>query len=1295
MQNLFLIVQFLRKPALYIIGFLILHTGTTAQTLTIPVELKWQIPAEKTELKALVPEVTFEGAALYGSGAEAVPVYTYTTVFIGERVVNIQLNAKRTKALGVKIITLSSQLTEAFSVKYFTAWERKQQKLVIDVVPIRKSGNEIELLELFDVIVNYSGTMATGSLNFLGKTGYATQSVLANGDWYKYHVTNTGVHRITYKMLKDRGVPVDNIDPRTIKIYGNGPGMLPGRNSTARIDDLKENAIVVTGEGDGKFDDGDEILFYGKAQKDVWRFDTVGGYYFHETNVYTDVTAYMLTYGGNPGKRVQSISSLTPNRTSTEYDQLFVYERELVNLIKSGKRYMGEEFNRVLQQNFQVNMGPVNTSVPVYFRSSVAARSFVPSSFSVAVNGSAVLGHSIPQILANYETPFASSADGDKTAMLNVNSGNLSVTYTYNQPIPGSLGWLDFFEVQSRNFLNFSSGQLLIRDKNSRGAGNITRFQVNTSQQPLVWDVTDPTTPMQLTVTAISGGVEFIQRTDTIREFLMHTGNYITPQFVEKMANQNIHGMSAADYFIVTFEGFINEANRLANYHRTRNNLRVHVITVNQVYNEFASGVQDLTAIRDMMRMFYKRAATPADMPRYLMLFGRASYDYKNRISNNSNLVPTFESWESFDPVRTYCSDDYFGLLDDNEGRWDEPNDRIGFSGIKEFLDIGIGRLPAQTGAHATALVNKIIDYQGNPEWGDWMTKTVFVSDDEDTGLHQAQADILANWVRNNAKKYNVQKIHIDAYPEVTMPGGVRNPQAQDEIVRSVERGCLIFNYTGHGGEVGLASERVLNTDDINRWSNGGKLPIMVTATCEFSRYDDPERIAAGELAVLNPFGGAIALFTTVRLVNSGSNFQLNTYFYNRVGIDSASLMGPRRTIGDVMRLTKNDYIWLDKGERNFTLLGDPAMMLNYPELNVATTKINGQSVTAVFDTLKAYSKVTIEGRITDLNGNFLNTFNGVVYPTVYDKPAAYRTLNNNPASYPPNFTFNFVMQNNVIYRGKATVTNGEFSFTFIVPKDISYTPGFGRISYYAHNSTTDAIGYFDKVVVGATADTIRPDDQGPQIKLYLNDEKFVHGSITNENPLLIAKLFDMSGINITGRGIGRDIRMTLNNDNTQSRVLNDYFQAKVDTYQEGEVRFKMKDVEPGKYTLKFTAWDVYNNVGESNLDFIVAKDEEAAIRNLLNYPNPFTTFTTFHFDHNKPSQPLTVLIQIFTINGKLIKTLRTETSTTGNHFDQLTWDGRDEYGDPIGKGVYVYKAKVKSTDGKTAEEIQKLVILN
>jgi hypothetical protein len=502
-----------------------------------------------------------------------------------------------------------------------------------------------------------------------------------------------------------------------------------------------------------------------------------------------------------------------------------------------------------------------------------------------------------------------------------------------------------------------------------------------------------------------------------------------------------------------------------------------------------------------------------------------------------------------------------------------------------------------------------------------------------------------------------------------------------------VEQGAMIVNYIGHGDEVGWTGERVLNTDDIRNWTNGKRLPLFFTATCEFSRFDDPSRTSAGELVMLNPNGGGIALFTTVRMVQTGGNAALNSFFFNHVALGEN--VTDRPTLGEIFMRTKNSYTEHDKNDRSFTFLGDPVISLAYPVEKVVTTHINLELVTAIPDTLKSFQKITISGKITDMQNNDLTAFNGTVYPSVFDKKSEYKTIGNKT----PERIFS--MQNNLIYRGKASVVNGKFSFSFIVPKDISYEIGYGRISYAADNGKTDAAGYYENVIIGGTSDSFPADNRGPEIRLYMNDEHFVNGGVTSENPTLLVKLMDENGINITGKGVGRDISMTVNNDHAKNVVLNDYYQSKLNSYQEGEVRYKMKGLPQGKNMLTMRAYDAYNNSSDAMLEFVVATSEEMALQHVLNYPNPFTTSTTFHFDHNKAGEPLAVMVQVFTISGRLVKTLQTETFTAGNHFDQLSWDGRDDYGDPIGKGVYIYKVKVKSTLGKSAEEFQKLVILN
>lgn len=1268
--------------------FVFLYGNTKSAEISSPVKINWTTLSAYSLFNVSYPDFyTFTNAVYQKQTSGALPVYSQKIQLTGDANISVTLRNEVYDAIPDNApIQDKRLLTNEVIVNHAVAYFQKKPYVIVSFVPVRYNAQtgKAERLVSFDLVV--ASDVSAGNVSGFGKKPFATNSVLAGGEWIKIGVNQTGIQALSKSYLKSIGINTDVIDPRTIKIYGYGAGMLPQRNSVTRFDDLPENAIVVEGESDGVFDENDRVLFFGRSQKDVWKFNSATTRYEHLTNIYSDLSYYFITWGGVQGKRVTQQPVQGPANTQvTEFDQYYAHEEELINLIKSGRRWMGEEFSRTTSYNFQADLGNVNTAESVYLRSSVTAHSFTPSSFTVSVNGAQIITHNLPAVEADFERPYATDVDALKSATVNVGSGNVTVSYFYNLPIPGSVGWLDFFELNSRNFLTQQYPQITFRDSRSVGAGKISQFNIPTGNSVRIWDITQPTSAVQMSVSVASGTASFTSATDTLREFISFTDqSFFTPVSAVKVTNQNLHGLPYADLFIITHPAFISEAQTLAQFHVSRSGLRVHVVTTDQIFNEFSSGSQDVSAIRDFLRMFYKRAGNAQELPKYVTMFGRASYDYKARIVNNTNYVPTYESIDSYDPVNTYNSDDYFGLLDDSEGNWDSDTD------VKELLDVAIGRLPSQDNTQAQNMINKIMSYVNNPAFGDWKTKLVFVADDEDGNIHQNQADQLANSATVRFKDYNIKKIFIDAFQEVNTAGGARNPDAQAEIVRSVEQGASIINYTGHGGEVGWAGERVLNTDDINGWTNGNKLPLFVTATCEFSRFDDPARTSAGEMVLLNPNGGGIALFTTVRLVNSGSNFALNSYFYNHVGLDSLGALNPKR-LGEIMRLTKNDYLVNDRNERNFTLLGDPALFLAYPSQRIRLTQINNIAVTAVPDTLKAFQKITVSGRITDMAGSPLTGFSGVLYPTVYDKPSLYKTIGNNPTS--PQATFS--MQNNVIYRGKASVSNGNFSFTFIVPKDISYDIGYGKISYVADNGSIDAIGSYQNVIVGSTSDSVPPDHAGPEIRVFLNDEKFVYGGITNENPTLIVKLKDENGINITGRGVGRDISMIVNNDVTKNVSLNDYYQAKTDSYQEGEVTYKMKGLPQGKNVLKMRAYDIYNNSSDAMLEFVVANSEEMALQHVLNYPNPFTTNTTFHFDHNKAGEPMTVQVQVFTISGKLIRTLQMDAVTNGNHFDQLSWDGRDDYGDNIGKGVYIYKVKVKSLTGKSAEEFQKLVILN
>ena len=1144
--------------------------------------------------------------------------------------------------------------------------------------------DQIQTIISFEVEITYD-IYPTVQATF-NKKSFATNSVLATGDWYKIAVTKTGFHKLDRNFFQANGINVSDIDPRTIKVYGNGPGILPQANAATRPDDLVENAIIVVGENDGVFDAGDYVLMYGKSQFDVWK--PAGNFIGREKNIYADTTYYFITFNQGNGKRISKQTS-QPNFANTQdyHTYCFAHELDALNYGKSGRQFLGEAFDRTPVQNFSFYIDGHNPSDSIIIKSVVASRSIITTSnFSVSANNNFVFSHNnIPTISNTYDGYYYRTS-GPVLANFYSSTPSVNITYRYDNPPGGAIGWLDFFEINTKSKLTWYSSQVLYRTNTPQLAG-ATQYKISgTPASVRIFALTDLTNIQELIVGKLANEATFVNNTITYTEFagISDASSYWVPQMVGKVANQNLHALTQSDAIYITPGLFYQEAIRLAAFHQ-QNGLKIHVVNINDIYNEFSSGCQDITAIRDFLRMFYIRASSVSDRVKYVTLFGRASYDYKYRLANNSNFIPTYQSNITETPILSYCSDDYFGFLDDNEGLWDSGSDP------KEFLDLGIGRLPISNLTEARNAVDKIIAYHQSDRMADWRNKIVFVSDDEDYNIHQNDANNMANSVTTRFKNYNVEKVWIDAYREEVVAGGQRNPGAQKAINDAVQKGCFIINYTGHGGELGWAAERILTVEDINSWTNSNRLPLFVTATCEFSRFDDPARISAGELTFLNTHGGSIALFTTVRLVNAFSNTMLNNYFYNRVGLDSSSKQNPR-PMGEIMRLTKNDYIPNDKNERNFTLLGDAVMLLAYPKYNVITTSINNKAVVDITDTLKALSKVTITGQVTDVAGNLLTNYNGHVFPTVYDKASTYQTLVNNIESAPP---LQFAMQNNIIYSGSATVSNGLFSFSFIVPKDISYQIGRGKISYYATNNLNDANGNNESFVVGGTADSIIADAVGPTVKLYMDDEKFVFGGLTNENPLFLAKLFDENGINTIGRGIGRELTLIIDGDNSKSISVNEYYKAKVNSYQEGEIRYPLKNIAPGKHTATLKAYDTHNNLSESTTEFVVATNEKLALQYVLNYPNPFSTNTTFHFDHNKAGENLTVMIYVYTVGGKLVKTLSTQVTPANSHFDQLTWNGLDDYGDKLANGVYIYKVQVKGITGKTAEATQKLVILN
>jgi hypothetical protein len=1177
---------------------------------------------------------------------------------------------------------------------------RKQKKGVVSFIPIRKNPQtgKLEKLISYDLAVSSIASNKTVGSN----RPPSTNSVLQSGNWYKIAVTSDGVYKLSYSFLKTLGLDVDVLNPKNIRIYGNGGGMLPKLNSIPRADDLLENAIVVEGEADGIFNKEDYVLFYGQSpNRWVYNPNTIP-VFSHEMNLYSDSTYYFITVDKGAGKRISKQASSTGTVTNVvnSFDDYAFHESNDKNLINSGNQWFGEFFDNIDSYDFSFNFPFIEATSPATVKVTMAARSeSSTASFSVnSQSGSSSI--SIPSINGgSYE--YAQTG----ATSFNFTPTDPTITVNVTKQTPAAIGWLDYIEVNARRKMMMSGNQLLFRDENAVGPGHIAQYTLSINAPVSIWDVTDPSNVYLQTVNTTNSMVEFTLPADTLKQFIAYNGlSYLTPVISGHVENQNLHGLSNKDFIIVTHPDFYAEALQLAAIHEKQDNLSTVVVTPQQIYNEFSSGAQDITAIRDFVRMFYNRATTASERPKYMLLFGDGSYNNKKGSVGNTNFIPTYESDNSVNLTASFVSDDFYGLLDSTEGVF-SPNSQ------GEAIDIGIGRFPVKSKSEAQAALNKVINYiktgvppttvnngcsnnQSSP-FGDWRNIVCFIADDDDSDLHLLGAEKLADTMGFYHNEYNIDKIYLDAYKQESTPGGERYPDVNDAIDKRIEKGCLILNYTGHGGEVGLAHERVVDVSMINKWSNFNNLPLFFTATCEFSRYDDPNRTSAGEYTFLNPKGGAIALFTTVRLVYASFNSDLNESFFKAA---FTPVNGTMPRLGDVFQIMKSQPGNLNLNSRNFSLLGDPALRLAYPKYDIVTDSVNNAVVTSnSSDTLKALSLVTVTGHI-ETNGSPLTNYNGVLYPTVYNKTQSITTLSNNPANSNSNGgspAYTFLLQKNVLYKGKVSVTNGYFKFEFIIPKDIAFQYGVGRISYYAENGYEDAKGYYKKIIIGGVNDSAGTDKAGPEIGLYMNDAKFINGGLTNEKPDLFAVLKDANGVNTVGNGIGHDITAVLDANTDHSIILNDYYQADLNSYKSGTIRYPFKDLSEGKHTLSLKVWDVYNNSSQTSTEFVVSQSPTLALSHVLNYPNPFTTKTQFFFEHNQCCQLLNIQLQVFTISGKLVKNISKFVQAEGYRSDPIEWDGRDDFGDKIGKGVYIYRLKVKTSQGATAEKYEKLVILN
>jgi hypothetical protein len=1114
----------------------------------------------------------------------------------------------------------------------------------------------------------------------VGSDKYASNSVLSSGKWFKIGVTTDGVYRIDYSKLVQLGLA----NPSNPKIFANNQGQLSYYNIDKDPDDLKEISIYTFTGSDGIFNEGDYLLFFGKGTH-RWLFNKAKNEYDYLRHNYSDTAFYFITSGANHGKRIstEAIPSQPAGYNSSESDALYSYEVDNENINESGREW----YKKISSQSINPGFSDLITTEKIKYRIRVAARASINTLFRF-YEGTTVKKTIQLQGINIYDYTGIQFQIADSSGTFTPASASPAFELKYSGPESSTIGgWLDYVRLQARRATSYTGTPMIFSDSRSPAPGRVTSFSVKSSTADVkVWDVSNTEDCMEVPFTFGGNNLTFNTLNDSLKTFIVFSAANATTPFIKPnaVANQNLHASAPAGMIILTHPMFVPYAQKLADIHFAEKGLVSQIVTTDQVYNEFSGGTPDIAALRNFVRMKYIRQLNTSLPLKYLLLFGDGSIDNKTLPPNNPNFIPTWQSQNSNIIVSSYMSDDFYGLLEDNEGEAEGTE------------DVGIGRLPVSDTVQAGVMINKIRTYMNPASMGEWRNVICITADDEDGNTHMSDAEGLSTVLRDSVPSFNVDKIYLDAFRQVTSVSGQTYPDVNKAINNRINSGCLIFNYLGHGGETGLAHELILKTSDIDSWKNADKLTLFITATCEFSRFDDIEinltgvktsKNSAGELVLFSKNGGAIALMSTTRVVYSAPNYFLNKNIYNTAfRLDEN---GNPLTLGDIIRIAKNNS-GSGSNKRNFSLLGDPALSLANPwKGNIVTDSINGISVTSGIDSLKALSLVTVSGHVTGLNGAPESSFNGIISPLVYDKASKVRTLANDGGT-----TMEFLQRNNVIFSGKTMAKNGKFRFTFIVPRDIDYAFGSGKISYYGSNETKDMNGNFTGFLVGGFTNQPITDKTGPEIRLFMNDTLFRNGGITNSNPKLLAIIEDNGGINATGSGIGHDIAGYLDDDRNNAFVLNSYFQNDFDNFRKGKLTFDLYDLAAGSHTLTLKAWDTYNNSSEETLKFLVESGEKFILKNLMNYPNPFSYDTKFTAEHNRPDYDLDITLNIFSMDGRLIKSINQKVPSSGYSLPPIEWDGNTDGGKRAGRGIFPYTITVITSEGETARHSGRLIIL-
>ena len=1098
----------------------------------------------------------------------------------------------------------------------------------------------------------------------------AQNSPLSTGKWSKIGTTKQGIYKLSGAQLNSLGFTLP-IASSQLQLFGFSLTTLSDKGPANPQIGLTENAIKVVDGGDGQINVTDYILFYNQGPV-FWKYDSVFNRTAHTNFSSADTVYYFLTIGQN-GKRMglQDLQSIT-SITKEVFNQHVLFEKDSISLLNSGKTFygppMGSGMGKQLQASYTFSTQGMNVDSKLKAYAKMASTSYQANGqFDFILNDQLQGSTFLPTVSGLLFDDIASEKKdsiivSNKAVWPNITTFKIG----YNTSNANSTGWVDYVEFLLKKPIGFwqdSTIEFSIEDELSKGKIANCKIQ-NVDATSIILNVTNIHDPKEIKWTInTNGGGNFLQAIDTVANFFgVRQNAFEVPYLLGPVNNQNtLQYKLGVDYVIVATPAYLNAANRYQQFQISKFGRKAIVVNANEIYNDFSGGQPTAIAIRNFLKTLNNNSIqNNVSAPKYLLLLGIGNFNTRKLSLNNE--LPTYESINSNSILTSFTSDDFFAILNNNE-------DINNYNSIQQ-LSLGVGRIPARVASEADTIINKLINFQTNKIGGIWSNKITWVADDGDYNLHLQDAEYVISHLQTNAPHWDHNKIYLDFFPAVNTTSGNTYPLAFNAIKQAAQDGSILLNYTGHGNYLRLSEEAVIAQPQFDQWNNASKLPLMVTASCNFAPFDQPGLPSIAWDALMKNRNGIIGLVAANRLVFAYSNKQINDLFIQQLLVKNTA--GKYNTIGEALQKAKN-LNWSQGGDRlndlKFNLIGDPALQLFVPQNEMVVNKINDQKFIG-HDTLISGNKYTIYGSITNkgvLQSNVTSQLELIIYDIVKNK----KTLANQSTS----MSVPIAVQENILFKGKASIVNGEFKIDFILPLQNVNSSSSIRLSLATidTNSVTNLI--IDSIYIKPSTQLNNMDSVGPKLISFLNEPSFKKGGWAMPNSILFVNLSDSSGIQTSGNSLGHDLSIWIDNDPVPI-IINNYFIADMDTYKSGKVQYALPTLSVGTHRILIKAWDLFGNSNTDTLLFEVPNATNLVIKEAICFPNPIVEKSRFSFEINQIGETNQVVFEIMDWTGHLLYQNNTLQVINNTRF-YLDWDGKTSAGARLSPGVYFYRFSI------------------